>query len=69
SILEKRIFVKWKFNCLFNEGDYYLNIGVSSYKQHIHRIIDAYSFKILPIENKVFTGNVNIISQFEVCDD
>jgi len=62
----KYIYVKWKFTCRFNEGTYYINAGTSSDNQHLHRILDAYSFKVMPIKEKIFTGVVNNIVSCEV---
>ncbi len=58
--------IKFSFQCLFNEGEYFFNAGCSSHKKHIHRIVDAYVVKVMPIEKKVFTSNVNCIDSCEI---
>ena len=58
--------IKFSFQCLFNEGEYFFNAGCSSHKKHIHRIVDAYVVKVMPIEKKVFTSNVNCIDNCEI---
>ena len=54
------------FTCLFNEGEYFVNSGCSSHMVHMHRIVDAYMFKVMPIEKKLFTANINCIKNCEV---
>jgi len=63
------IVVKWKFESLFGAGIYFINAGTSSSGVHIHRIIDAYSFKVLKPAEQIFTGQVNCIAECEVQGD
>jgi len=53
--------VTWKFKCIFSEGIYSVNAGFSSNKEHMHRVLDAYMFKVKPMQNKIFTASVNCI--------
>jgi len=57
--------IAWKFKCIFNEGVYSLNAGFSSNKEHLHRIIDAYLFKVKPIDKPLFTAEINCIESME----
>ncbi len=61
--------VKFYFNCLFNEGDYYVNAGCSSLKKHIHRIVDAYAFKVTDLCKPMFTSTINCVTDIEVFND
>lgn len=63
------ITVKWKFKSLFGAGIYFINAGTSSNGEHIHRIIDACSFKVLKPAEQIFTGQVNCIAECEVHSD
>jgi lipopolysaccharide transport system ATP-binding protein len=50
-----KVKISWEFECLLHEGLYYMNIGVNhpvdSELIYINRIVDAFVFKVLPIEN------------------
>ena len=50
-----RVRICWEFECLMHHGLYYLNIGVNRPVNgelvYINRIVDAYVFKVLPVEN------------------
>lgn len=60
------ISVKWKFTCLFNPNDYFLNSGVSINGEYLDRVIDAYIFKVMPIQEKISTGHINCILNCDV---
>ncbi len=62
------ITVKWTFKACFGAGAYFVNAGTSSNGEHIHRILDAYSFKVLR-SSDIFTGLVNCILGCEVQSD
>ncbi len=66
TLSKNMYFIKFHFKCIFNEGEYFVNAGCSSYKNYLHRIIDAYSFKVMPIEKRMFTSSVNCIKTCEV---
>ncbi|ADN08329.1 ABC transporter ATP-binding protein [Sulfurimonas autotrophica] len=63
---EGNYMIKFSFKCLFNEGEYFLNAGCSSFKKHIHRIVDTYAFKVMHIEKMICTSSVNCIDNCEV---
>ncbi len=58
--------ILWKFKCIFNARVYSLNAGCSSNKEPMHRILDAYIFRVQPIENNMFTANVNCIESVKL---
>lgn len=63
------ITVKWTFKACFGAGAYFVNAGTSSNGEHIHRILDAYSFKVLRSDEEIFTGLVNCVLGCEVQSD
>lgn len=56
--------VTFKFKCLFTEGDYFFNAGVTAKKstsiEYIHRVLDAYMIKVIQ-SKKTFTSMINFI--------
>jgi lipopolysaccharide transport system ATP-binding protein len=59
----QEIDVEFQFNCKLNIGTYFLNAGVTGLigeeDTYLHRIIDAYLFKVSPAENDTATGVVD----------
>ncbi len=59
----QEIDVEFQFNCKLNIGTYFLNAGVTGLigeeDTYLHRIIDAYLFKVSPTENDTATGVVD----------
>jgi len=67
KILSKNDYiVKFRFKCIFSEGEYFVNAGCSSFRKHRHRIIDAYTFRVMNIDRKIFTAVVNCINDCKV---
>ncbi|XOV84239.1 MAG: ABC transporter ATP-binding protein [bacterium] len=58
--------VRFEFDCLLNPGVYFFNAGVQGSKTgdsdpgYLHRIIDAVIFRVLPAEQQIATGLVNL---------
>ena len=70
NIIEKGSYkVEWKFKCLFNPGVYFVNAGVSSDFKHIHRVMDAYCFRVSEIKKNISNSLVNVISDFKLMHD
>ena len=70
NLLDKGTYkINFNFICLFNEGNYYVNAGCSSFRKHIHRVVDAYSFKVLCKSKSTFTSIINCITNAEVVND
>jgi len=61
--------IKWKFKNILNSGNYFFNSGVNTIindeKIILHRIIDAYMFKVLPkkdtLSNGIIDFNFNVM--------
>ena len=57
--------VKFEFDCLLNEGVYFLNAGVlgqiNEETTYLSRVSDATMFKILPMKNNKSTSMVDLI--------
>lgn len=60
----KSVTVKWRFSCNFLKGNYYLNCGISSFKNDtqyfLNRIIDSAVFKVMPLDKNFMWGIVYI---------
>lgn len=54
----------FRFRCLLNPGSYILNAGVMGVQDgtttYLHRIVDAVIFKVLPLEEHMGTGHINL---------
>ena len=62
--------VEFRFDCMLNEGTYFLNAGVTgmvgSEESFLHRIMDVCLFKVLPSEANTATGVIdfNCIAEY-----
>jgi lipopolysaccharide transport system ATP-binding protein len=65
---DSEVDVSFYFKCNLNPDTYYLNAGVVGCLEGeeviLHRIVDAYAFKVLPIENNTSTAFVNFDCKF-----
>jgi len=54
----------FRFRCLLNPGSYILNAGVMGVQNgaliYLHRIVDAIIFRVLPQEERMSTGHINL---------
>lgn len=54
----------FEFDCILNPGTYYLNAGVlgvvDAEEQYLHRKLDAYMFRVLPIRGNKSSAIVNL---------
>jgi lipopolysaccharide transport system ATP-binding protein len=54
--------VELRFTAALNSGTYFLNAGVvgtiGTEETYLHRILDAYMFRVLPVSNNISTGLV-----------
>ena len=55
------IIVKWRWVNLFNPGVYYMNAGVTSNNQFIHRITDVCGFRTQPSKEILSTLHINCV--------
>lgn len=64
-----KINVTFTFQATLNQGSYYLNAGVRGMKEeketYLHRIIDAYAFRILPQSNSCATAIIDFSAYAE----
>lgn len=55
--------VEFRFECLLNPGTYFLNAGVqgavNTEKTFLHRILDIYMFRVMPVSKNSVTGIVD----------
>ncbi len=62
--------VEFRFDCMLNEGTYFLNAGVTGMvgeeESFLHRIMDVCLFKVLPSEENTATGVIdfNCIAEY-----
>jgi lipopolysaccharide transport system ATP-binding protein len=58
-----KFLVEFEFSCALNPGTYFLNAGVlGSHEDHetfLHRLLDAYMFKVLPEPSSTSTGFID----------
>ena len=59
------IIVKWKFQCLLNEGYYFFNAGVRNTIQgdFLHRIVDAIIVRVSKTDSLIRTGFCLLINE------
>lgn len=55
-IKDEKVEIKWEFECSMHAGIYYMNIGINhptidGERIYINRLVDAYMFRVLPIDN------------------
>ncbi|MFM5404787.1 ABC transporter ATP-binding protein [Aeromonas veronii] len=66
----KSISVKFKFRCLANAGTYFFNAGILAERDgietYLHRVIDAYPFRVIPEAGQLATGLVNFDVESEI---
>ena len=53
--------VQWKWVNIFNPNIYCLNAGIASKGDFVHRIVDAYGFKVLPVQSEIATLHIDCI--------
>jgi lipopolysaccharide transport system ATP-binding protein len=67
---ESQIQVEFRFHCLLNPGVYFLNAGVLGARHteeiYLHRLLDAFMFRVLPCEASLTTGIVHFKCDPEV---
>ncbi|MOA26848.1 hypothetical protein D3C78_1476760 [compost metagenome] len=55
--------VEFSFECNLNPGTYFLNAGVTGARgdseTYLHRLLDAYLFRVLPVSRNTATGIVD----------
>lgn len=60
----QRITVRFTFTCRFVQGVYFFNAGVGSLDEgdfsYLHRIVDAYAFKIAPEPQDLLYGKIDL---------
>jgi lipopolysaccharide transport system ATP-binding protein len=60
---EDKVSVTFEFDCQLNPGTYFLNAGVTGIvaeeEVYLHRLLDSYVFKVMPITHNKVTGIVD----------
>lgn len=57
----EQILLNWQFTCNLDTGVYFNQCGILSEGIFLHRVVDAYAFKVVPKKNSFDTGFVNMI--------
>jgi lipopolysaccharide transport system ATP-binding protein len=61
----KEYIMRWAFECNFGEGEYFCNAGTFDIETQtqLHRVVDAYMFKVIAKEKSLSAGNVSFIKE------